>query len=936
VAEFPDQDLDVRVRAAFGADLTQPPTSWTWTDLSGRLLNTPITIQRGVIVGGRTSRSTSAAITLLNDDGALTPHHPGSPYWPGVDAGTPIDVAVRTRTTPLLQDSFTRSVTGGWGNPDIGGTAWLSSNLAATQVDGSQGQIAFTAVDVIRRCRIPIAHRDVDMTADFSVSAVATGDAATIGHYLRGNPANTEYLWSALDFGLSGTVVLRLGFTNDGITSVTVPGLTYAAGTRIRLRTLAVGDRIRIRAWLATGTEPTVWHIDQTITRSTAANTHMGVIGWLVSTNTNPLPYTMSVDNFTVLQPRYPRVEGYISDVQPTFVPAGGGTFHSAVQVSVGGVGTILDVRGADDWSPMRRSLQYGASTPVAYWPVEDGERATSAGSGIAGQPPLQALGPAVFGFDTGEPEETLLQRYGSKALCSVAAGASLSAAFAPASTQTAWTVGLTAQVCAGRVVVPEIRVLEWATSGTFTRWAIVSTTTGHSVRAYNDALGTVTTVCSSVNGVAVLVGMDVQAEQSGGNISVRFLIDATVYASGSIAGTLGAPFRIAVNPDRANTTASTDPYGIRWIAGHVAVHRTATATSLPYYYDGPNLYRADEGWWQEPSHLRIRRQCAEGDVPFRQIGSSPIPTLLNVQQEGATADLVTAAVDAQSGGLLYEDAFGYALRDRSSRYNLPVTMSINLATYRRSAGTDPAEILQPALDLRQPTVWAVERTGGSQGMWAAAAAYRRRRGEITAKATLDLLQDADTVPHARWRVHLGEDAAGAQYPGVSVDLAANPDLIDDWLILKPGDRIQRLNQPTIAGVGTIDQIAEGMSETIGRRTWLASIDAAPYAPWRAAVQGTSVQQPLGTTLQSALTATATTFVLVTQHPVNRWSTTVAVTIVIDGEHISIPAGGIGAAVGSGPVTQTVTGAVRAVNGITRTHLAGAVVALADPDWLAL
>jgi hypothetical protein len=934
---FPDEDLEVTVRAAFGADLTQAPTTWTWTDLSSRLLDNPISIQRGIIVGGRTSRSTSGTLTLLNDDGALTPHHPGSNWWPYVDAGTPLDVAVRTSTTPILQDSFTRTVVNSWGTADTPAVAWTHSNTTAFNTTGTTATVSFTTVNVTRRARVAITHRDIDMVSDFTMPAVAAGAAVTTGHYFRGNAGATEWLWSALDFSTAGVVSLRLRSGLVDLASAAIPGgLTYTGGTKIRLRTLAIGDRIRIKAWLASGSEPTAWAIDHTVDVLTGANTHLGILSWVLAGNTNTLPYTMSFDDLTVTQPRYPRLEGYITDIQPVFIPVGDDTFHSAVQVSVGGVGTVLDVRGADEWSPMRRSIQYGVTPPHAYWHCEDGDRATSAASGVVGQPPLQVTGPAVFSFDTGEPDDVLLERYGSKNLCSLAAGAKLTSAFTPSSVQTGWTVGITAQVTAAAVPVSEIRVLEWATSGTYTRWALVSTATGHSVRAYNDTAGTATTVCSSVEAINTLVGMDVQCEQSGGNILVRLLIDATVYASGSIAGTLGAPFRVDVNPDRANTTASTNPFGIRWLAGHITVWPSPTASSLPYYFDGPTLYRSDRAWHQEPSHLRVRRQCVEGRVPFRQIGTTRIPTLLNAQQEGATVDLVTASVDAQSGALLFEDEFGYALLDRSSRYNRPVALTIDLATYRRSDGTDAAEVLQPVLAVRSPTVWTVERTNGSQAVWAASAAYRKRRGEIGAKATLDLLSDADTLPHARWRVHLTEDAADAHYPGASVDLAANPDLLDAWLLVRIGDRVQRLNQPTIAGVGTIDQVVEGMSETLTRRSWTAAVDAAPYTPWRAAVQGVSVQQPYGTTLQSALNVSATSFTLVTQNPINRWSTTAAVTIDIDGEHITIPAAGIAAAVGTGPVTQTVTGAIRAVNGIPKSHLAGAVVTLADPDWLAL
>ena len=931
-----DQDLEVTVRAAFGADLTQPPTAWTWTDLSTRLLDQPINIQRGVVVGARTSRTTSGTITLLNDDGALTPYHPGSPWWPHVDAGTPIDVAVRTRTTPIVSDTFSRTITPGWGNCETPAVPWTFSASAAHSTTGSSGQVTFSAVNQTRRARIAATHRDIDMTSDFTMGALATGAAVTSGHYFRGDAAITEWLWSALDFATTGVVSLRLrsGFTD--IASASVPGLTYTGGTKIRLRTLAVGARIRVKAWAASGSEPAVWHLDHTVDVLTGPNTHIGLLSWVLAGNTNTLPYTMTFDDLTITQPRYPRLEGYITDIQPTFLPAGDGTFHSAVEVSVGGVGTVLDVRGADEWSPMRRGILGDINVPWAYWPAEDSDRATSVASGVVGQSPMQVAGPAVFEFDVGGPEDTLLQRYGSKALCSLAAGARLSGAFTASPTRNVWTVGLTAQVCAARVPTSEIRIMEWATSGTFSRWALVSTSTGHAVRAYNDTLGSTTTVCSSVNGVATLVGMDVQAEQSGGNILVRFLIDAAVYASGSVAGTLGAPNRIVINPDRVNTTASTDPFGIRWLAGHIAVHTTAVATSLPYYYDGPTLYRADQGWWQEPSHLRVARQCREAGVPFRQYGTAPTPTLLNAQQEGSTQDLLAAAVDAQSGGLLFEEAFGYALIDRSDRYNRPVTLTIDLATYRRSDGTDPAEILQPALPVRSPTVWTVERTGGSQGVAAASTAYRRRRGEITAKVTLDLLSDSDTVPHAHWRVHQVENADGAHYPAVSVDLAANPDLVDDWLLLTIGGRIQRVNQPTIAGVGIIDQVTEGLSETISRRAWAGTVDGAPSAPWQVGVyDDPDTRYDAATSTLAASTAPGViSLPLTCTDPADIWSTTATpYNLVIFGEVVTVTS--MGAASGVGPYLQTAT-VTRAVNGINKTLPSGSRVGLARPARYAL
>jgi hypothetical protein len=762
------------------------------------------------------------------------------------------------------------------------------------------------------------------------------------GFELRSNSGGTNYLMSALEFGTAGTVQLAVRATQSStiggvLAQATQPGLTYAAGTMVRLRVLLVDDRIRMRAWLAAGVEPVSWTVDYTVdlTALPLSATHLGLISWTFFGNANG-SFSTTYDNLIVAQPKYPRLEGYIADIRPSFQPVGDGTTHSVADITVGGVGTVLDLRGSDAWSPLRRSIQWGAVPPVAYWPLEDGDRSTSAASGIVGQPAMQVVGPAVFSFDTGDSEGSLLASFGSKNLCSVAAGASLSGSFTPSTVQTVWTVGLTTNVTAAAVPVTEIRALEWATAGTHNRWSLVSTATGHAVRAHIDATGATTTVCSSVEAINTLAGYDVQAVQNGANIDVKLLIDANVYASGSIAGTLGAPHALTINPDRANTTGSVNPFGIQYLAGHAVVHDSAVASSLPYYYDGPTLYRGDRGWVNEPAHLRAPRQCREARIPFRRVGGTPVPTPLGVQQEGTSVDLLSATVDAESGALLYDDAFGYAMLPRSERYNTPVALTIDMATYQRTGDTQPTEVLQPQLDLRSPTVWTVERTGGSQAVWAADATYRARRGNVAAKATLDLPQDADTMPHARWRVHLVEDAAGAQYPGAGVDLTANPNLIDQWLQVRPGSRVQRTNQPTIAGVGTIDQVVEGMSETIGRRSWTAAVDAGPYAPWRVAVVGVSVQQPRGTTLQAVLSQTATTFVLSTLSPLNRWSTTAGMLIEVGGEHITIPPGGISAVTGSGPYVQTVTGAIRAVNGVPKSHQTGAAVRLAVPDWLAL
>ncbi|MEU7679813.1 hypothetical protein AB0C42_33950, partial [Micromonospora taraxaci] len=89
-----DQDLQVEVAAAFGADRKADPGTWAWADLSSRLLADPIQIRAGKSSGARFTSPSSCTVTLDNTDGALTPGHPISPYWPNVRLGTPLRVRV--------------------------------------------------------------------------------------------------------------------------------------------------------------------------------------------------------------------------------------------------------------------------------------------------------------------------------------------------------------------------------------------------------------------------------------------------------------------------------------------------------------------------------------------------------------------------------------------------------------------------------------------------------------------------------------------------------------------------------------------------------------------------------------------------------------------------------------------------------------------------
>jgi hypothetical protein len=943
MANFPDDDLEVTFELALGADVSIDPGTWSWTDFTSRLVpDDLVSISRGVAVGSSNSATTFGSLTALNEDGALTPLLETSPYWPYIDVGTP--ARVRARPFATQTDTFNRVVTGAWGS---GGQFSWSNGATIFNVAGGVGTWDHISRNANRVYRTDQVRDDTDLTFDASIPAVATGGSAVIGPTLRDAGAfTTAKLWAGLEFQTGGTVgvSVRHVFPGDALYTgdalVTVAGLTYSAGTMVRCRTLLVGDRIRVKAWLASGTEPGTWAIDIAVPHYEPGK--VGIQSLITAINTNTLPFTFSVDNFTIGGSFFTRLEGYIADVRPTFLPTGGGTTWSKVQIDVAGIGSLAEKLNTIDESPMRRSVRTQVPAPLAYWPLEDAESSLSAASAFPGQNPMTVSGPAVFSFDQGTPTADYLSRYGTLPLVSLAAGASLQASFTPSTVATEWAVALVAEFYAPEVpAITELRVAEWRTpSGTHNRWALVAPVSGgYRVRAYNDNLGTATDVVTFTTptfvGQATWV---IEAHQNGGNIDTELFCNDISLATGSIAGTLAAPNQVLANPDKANTTNSVTPAGLKLIVGHVRVRDEITAIDTPRYSvpETGQTVIAINAWYLEPAHRRIKRLCEEELVPFQLVGAPTVSglTLLNAQQPGSFTALLTAAADSESGGLLYEKRFGYYYLPRSIRYTPAVALTIDMSTYAYSAGTDPGQVLAPKLDARGANYWTVSRTNGSSAAAAAPAAFRKRRGTIDGGAELDVLTDDVLDDHASWRVHLNVDAQDANYPSIPIDLAANPALLVGWLACDIGSRVQRTNQPTIAGIGVVDQVVEGYTEKLGPKTWDVSANATPAKVWDIArYDDTAKRKDSRTsTLAAGYNTTATTMVVTFTNILDAWSTTATpYDWRVNGERVTVTA--MGAVTGTGPYTQSAT-VTRSVNTVLRSHLVGEEVHM-HPDQLA-
>ena len=202
----------------------------------------------------------------------------------GATNATSQQVTVAAAPPAYAQDSFTRSVTGGWGAADLGGS-WTGSGTASNfNVAGGVGTIRMgTAGSGPSRALTGVSSSNTEMRATIGVDKAATGG----GVYVTLRPrvvASGDRYYMDTKFNAGGTVSVILGrnvgATETVLQSVTVPGLTVVPTDRLQVKVQAFGTSpttFRAKVWKAGTAEPAAW--SASVTDSTAVLQAVGSIG---------------------------------------------------------------------------------------------------------------------------------------------------------------------------------------------------------------------------------------------------------------------------------------------------------------------------------------------------------------------------------------------------------------------------------------------------------------------------------------------------------------------------------------------------------------------------------------------------------------------------------------------------------------------------------
>jgi hypothetical protein len=211
-------------------------------------------------------------------------------------------------TSPVVADSFTREISGGWGNADTGQT-WNTVGTASDfTVSLGMGRHLHSVTASMRESYIDTGKADWDLSIDLSWP-VNAASGATLTRWICGRYTNSNnYYVCRLDLNTAGAVSMQLGQRVAGtfttLVSSTTVDATYTANAVYRVRftgSTTLGSLlIAARAWIpAIEVDPgTALLTYQDSAPALTSGTNVAVLDRAEAGNTN-VPVTLSWDNAT-------------------------------------------------------------------------------------------------------------------------------------------------------------------------------------------------------------------------------------------------------------------------------------------------------------------------------------------------------------------------------------------------------------------------------------------------------------------------------------------------------------------------------------------------------------------------------------------------------------------------------------------------------------
>lgn len=853
--------------------------------------------------GGRRGESTQVdpgelTCSVDTKDGVLCADNILSQHYGLLGLGTPVRLGVTSGA-----DTFTRSAGAGLGTSSSGQLWTANSTVFATA--GTNATASFASANTATAATLAgAASSDWDITFTAWVPAVATGASLFIGAQQQIDANN--YVICGMDFKTGGATDAKIAIANAGvITSLTLVdplGLTYSAGEKFKIRAMRDGSTLGVKIWKAATSEPAAW--SATATNTTIEAGQLGIFGWRVNANTNTSPQ-FAFDDLTITGIEF---TGTLTELPLRWDKSARNSW-SPLRAS-GILRRLRQARTGAVQSPLRHQLPF--YNPVAYWPLEDGAKATGGASALAGQQPakFKKVTPAADTSLAGALQTPTLNAADGSITGFISRAPSGATGFAAMfltklQTNPAAKTRL-AQIQLSKGAADHID-LSLRYSGGF----------GETYLDTYDSDGILIANSSSTTSIpdftTTWTAFCVIAEVSGGNTLYTLL---WYYLGDTIA---------FFNQDTVVST--TTPVARQVVLGGTSfdgasfAHLGVYANTLPFV--SSTFFNAATGFDGESASDRINRVASEAGIPVAvEPGTSEA---CGPQRIARPIEIMQSAADADYG-VLYERATGVAFRPRSARRNQPVALTLSVAS--KHIAEPPEPILD---DQRIRNKVIASRDGGSSAT-AQDDASIDRHGEIEESVSLNVESDDQLQGHAELRKHIGVHS-GTRWPSITLDFARNPLIVPSWRTRGYGPRMRITTGRGQVTGNEPDLIAEGHSVDLWPHGWVATLSCSAArifdtGIWNDPTAGRSKWGPTGATI-AAPGISAVTLSIPVDAAGETWRTgAVSYSISVGGEHIPITSV-------SGPVSgvYTLTASARGANtgGVGKAAAAGAPVTFANP-----
>jgi len=229
------------------------------------------------------------------------------PLWTTNADSFPFDVMIGGERMTVedtdggFTDTFTRTVSNGWGTADTG-AVWSVTGGSALDysVNGSSGLVSLGVVNE-RHFTVTPAGSDVTIYDSVTVPVTATGASISGGYVARYTDDQNFYLYQILH-DTAGTIDLQIvkrvagSFTTIASASNTIP---YTPNVPTHVRCLCSGSTLAVKIWADGDAEPAEYQLTGTDTEFTSGQ--VGTHSTLLTSNTNTLPVVVTYDNIRVV-----------------------------------------------------------------------------------------------------------------------------------------------------------------------------------------------------------------------------------------------------------------------------------------------------------------------------------------------------------------------------------------------------------------------------------------------------------------------------------------------------------------------------------------------------------------------------------------------------------------------------------------------------------